>query len=57
LILSSRFRHPPQLLRESTQNDLSVIFVAGHGENDSGNNYYFIPHDDDADRLRRTSVK
>ncbi|QTA78066.1 WD40-repeat-containing [Desulfonema limicola] len=45
------------ILKESTQKDVSVIFLAGHGENDDASNYYFIPHDGDVKSLRRTSVK
>ncbi|VFN03096.1 MAG: WD domain-containing protein, G-beta repeat-containing protein, partial [Candidatus Kentron sp. G] len=45
------------LIQESTQNDVSVIFVAGHGMKDGGGNYYFLPHDGDTDRLRRSGVK
>lgn len=45
------------ILRQSTQRDVSVIFVAGHGENDDAQNYYFIPHDGNLDRMRRTCVK
>jgi WD40 repeat protein len=45
------------ILKSSTQKDVSVIFVAGHGENDAGNNYYFVPHDGDFGNLRRTCVK
>ena len=45
------------ILKESTQKDLSVIFVAGHGLKDDRGNYYFLPHDADPDNLRRTGVK
>ncbi|NQU03256.1 MAG: caspase family protein [Syntrophaceae bacterium] len=45
------------ILKESTQKDLSVIFVAGHGLKDDRGNYYFLPHDADPDRLRRTGIK
>jgi len=45
------------ILKESTQKDLSVIFVAGHGLKDDRGNYYFLPHDADPDKLRRTGVK
>jgi WD40 repeat protein len=41
----------------TTQRDLAVIFVAGHGVNDERGNYYFLPHDADPKRLRRTGVK
>jgi peptidoglycan hydrolase-like protein with peptidoglycan-binding domain len=45
------------LIRESTQRDVAVIFVAGHGTKDGGGQYYFMPHDTDLDSLRRTGVK
>jgi WD40 repeat protein len=45
------------ILQESTQKDMSIIFIAGHGMNDKRNNYYFLPHDADANRLRRSGVK
>ncbi len=43
--------------RESTQRDITVIFLAGHGVNDDHGNYYFLNYDADLDRLRRTGVK
>lgn len=45
------------ILKESTQKDLSVIFVAGHGLKDDRGNYYFLPYDGDPGKLRRTGVK
>ncbi len=45
------------ILKESTQKDLSVIFVAGHGLKDDRGNYYFLPHDGNPDKLRTTGVK
>lgn len=45
------------ILKESTQKDLSVIFVAGHGLKDDRGNYYFLPYDGNPDKLRRTGVK
>jgi WD40 repeat protein len=45
------------ILKESTQKDLSVIFVAGHGLKDDRGNYYFLPHDGDPEKLRRTGVR
>ena len=45
------------ILKESTQKDLSVIFVAGHGLKDDRSNYYFLPYDGDPDKLRRTGVR
>ena len=45
------------LLRESTQRDVSVIFIAGHGMKDERDEYYFLPHDADSERLRRNGVE
>ena len=39
-----------------TQHDIAVVFVAGHGVNDVKDNYYFLPHNADVERLRRTAV-
>ena len=44
------------LLKETTQRDLAIMFIAGHGKRDSRGNYYFLPHEADIDRLRRTGV-
>ena len=33
-----------------------MIFLAGHGVNDSGGIYYFLPVDADTNRLRRTGL-
>ncbi len=43
--------------REVTSKDVAIIFIAGHGVNDDKGNYYFLSHDANLDRLRRTSVK
>ncbi len=45
------------ILKQSTQKDMSVIFISGHGENDEAKNYYFLPPEADMERLRRTGVK
>ena len=45
------------LLKQSTQKDVSVLFVAGHGLKDERGNYHFLPHDGNPARLRRTGVK
>ena len=45
------------ILKESTQKDLSVIFVAGHGLKDDRGNYYFLPYDGDPEKLRQTAVR
>ncbi|MCP4622340.1 MAG: hypothetical protein GY850_02300, partial [bacterium] len=43
--------------QESTQKDVSIIFIAGHGVNDSKKNYYFLPYNANARKLRRTGVR
>lgn len=45
------------LLSEATQRDTAVIFIAGHGMKDTTGNYYFLPHDGDPEKLRRSAVK
>jgi uncharacterized caspase-like protein len=42
--------------RGVTQHDLAVVFLAGHGVNDDRGDYWFLPHDADPDRLRRSAV-
>ena len=42
--------------REVTQKDVALVFVSGHGDNDNRGNYYFLPHDVNPDKLRRTAV-
>ena len=44
------------IMKETTQKDVAVIFVAGHGLKDDRENYYFLPSDGDAERLSRTGV-
>jgi hypothetical protein len=43
--------------KETTQRDVAIIFIAGHGVNDTKNNYYFLAHDSTTSRLRRTAIK
>ncbi len=45
------------LIKGATQKDLAVLFVAGHGINDERGGYYFMPHDAQLDRLRRSGVE
>ncbi len=42
--------------RETTDNDVAMVFLAGHGVNDRNGDYYFLPADGDPDHLRRTGV-
>lgn len=44
------------ILKETTSNDLAMVFLAGHGVNDQNSNYYFLPHSIDPDRLRSTGI-
>lgn len=42
--------------KEATNNDVAVIFIAGHGVNDSNGTYYFLPENVEVDKLKRTGV-
>lgn len=42
--------------REMTARDVGVVFLAGHGINDSDGIYYYLPHDTEVKRLKRTGV-
>jgi hypothetical protein len=42
--------------RQITARDVGVVFIAGHGVNDSDGVYYFLPHDTEVKRLKRTGV-
>jgi WD40 repeat protein len=42
--------------KETTSNDVALVFLAGHGINDSGGVYYFLPVNTDLEKLRRTAV-
>ena len=44
------------LQRETTSKDIAMLFLAGHGVNDSAGIYYFLPQNADLDRLKRTAV-
>ena len=44
------------LERETTRNDLAVVFLAGHGVNDKSGLYYFLPVNAKVDQLRRTGL-
>ncbi len=41
---------------QATARDVAMIFVAGHGINDNSGRLYYLTHEADVDRLRRTSV-
>lgn len=42
--------------QETTNNDVAMVFFAGHGVNDQNNYYYFCPYNVDPTRLLRTGV-
>jgi WD40 repeat protein len=42
--------------KETTSKDVALVFLAGHGVNDSGGVYYFLPVNTDLEKLRRTGV-
>lgn len=42
--------------RQVTNNDVGMVFLAGHGINDDHGDYVFLPHNADPERLRRTGV-
>jgi WD40 repeat protein len=44
------------ILKETTSKDVAIIFLAGHGVNDSGGVYYYLPVNTDLEKLRRTGV-
>jgi uncharacterized caspase-like protein len=43
-------------LKQTGQADVAVAFISGHGAYDQNRDYYFIPHDVDPRRLKRTGV-
>jgi uncharacterized caspase-like protein len=43
--------------KEATSRDVVILFIAGHGVNDDKGNYYFLSHEANTDRLRRTALK
>ncbi len=44
------------ILRETTQKDIAMVFLAGHGLNDDYGRYYYMPRNTDTNKLRRTGV-
>ena len=44
------------ILRETTSNDVAMVFFAGHGVNDQNNYYYFCPYNIVPARLLSTGV-
>jgi WD40 repeat protein len=44
------------LAESAAPNDLAFLFLAGHGTNESGGQYFFLPHDANVKSLRTTAV-
>ena len=44
------------LQRQVTQHDVGMLFLSGHGHNDPGMGYTFLPVNADPDKLKRTGV-
>ena len=44
------------IIRETTSHDVAIVFFAGHGINDPNGTYYFLPHDFNSDKLKRTGI-
>jgi len=44
------------LTTEVTQHDVAIIFMAGHGENDNFNRFYFLPYKGNKERLNATCI-
>jgi WD40 repeat protein len=41
---------------ETTNKDIAIIFLSGHGENDQQRRFFFCPHDFDKEHVSRTGV-
>ncbi len=44
------------LRKQTTSNDVALVFMAGHGVEDEGGNTFFLPEDGDPERLISTAV-
>ncbi|GER92398.1 hypothetical protein A45J_0113 [hot springs metagenome] len=44
------------LQKETTHKDLAMLFIAGHGINDTAGIYYFLPQNADIEKLKRTAI-
>jgi hypothetical protein len=42
--------------KETTSKDIAMVFLAGHGVNDSGGVYYYLPANTDLEKLKRTGL-
>lgn len=43
--------------RQTTQQDVAAVFLAGHGRKDEEGHYLFLPHDADQNKLELTTVR
>ncbi|MBD3167333.1 hypothetical protein GF324_12100 [bacterium] len=44
------------IVKETTSHDVAMIFFAGHGINDPNGTFYYLPHEADTGRIRRTML-
>lgn len=44
------------ITKQTTSRDVAMVFIAGHGINDTLNRYYFAPHNFDMDKILRTGL-
>ncbi len=44
------------LQKETTSRDIAIVFIAGHGVNDSTGVFYYLPHNTDPEKLKRTGI-
>lgn len=44
------------ILKETTSKDVAMVFLAGHGVNDSWGDFYYLPHGLDTEDLMSTAV-
>jgi Caspase domain len=45
------------LKKSTTSRDLAVLFLSGHGQNDAGGHYHFLPYDTDLSDLDLTTLQ
>ena len=45
------------LEKNTTSRDVCMIFMAGHGENDANNSFYFLPWGADVERMKSTCIQ
>jgi len=42
--------------KQTTQHDVAMVFISGHGDNDSQGDYYFLPANFNQDKVRSTAL-